>query len=252
MKICYHCLSEVKQEEIIKTRFGHTNVDESLTGLLHALLCESCYDELSDLVRKYVGYHQGKCNKNCEVINVMIKKPDEVTVSLNISPQNLGFNLNGKWTLDDKQRAAAWEMYVELVTRISVAELKPDEGLLREALASLYTLYGTTRQLLRKYGPSISQPKGKGKYSFGYLAVVILNCVLRPVLAKWHPLLEDYEASRKEGVSRLEHERKWEKAQELRDVLNETRDILIPYVDLLAEVATVPSLTEITKACRQQ
>jgi hypothetical protein len=60
-------------------------------------------------------------------------------------------------------------MYVELITRISVVELKPGEGLLREALSSLYTLFDTTRMILRKYGPSVAQPKGKDKLSFGYL-----------------------------------------------------------------------------------
>ncbi len=38
---------------------------------------------------------------------------------------NLGFlSVDGEWDLTDKQREAAWEMYVELVTRISVVELQ--------------------------------------------------------------------------------------------------------------------------------
>ena len=97
--------------------------------------------------------------------------------------------IEGTWEPDEREQNASWEMYVELVTRISVAELKSDEGLLREALSSLYTLFNTTRDILRKYGPSVAQPKGKDNLSFGYLAVTVLNVVLRPVLAKWHPLL---------------------------------------------------------------
>jgi hypothetical protein len=167
------------------------------------------------------------------------RKPDELTVGLNLKE---GPKIEGKWVLDDVQRKAAWEMYVELITRISVAELKEDEGLLREALSSLYTLFDTTRNILRKHGHSVAQPKDKSDYSFGYLAVAILNRELRPVLAKWHPLLLDYENTKPEGVSQLYHERTWKRAQELRGILNETRLVLIDYANLLAEAAKVPSL----------
>ena len=163
-----------------------------------------------------------------------------VKVSLNL-PYIGG--VEGTWEPDENERDAAWEMYVELITRISVVELKSDEGLLREALSSLYTLFGTTRTILRKYGPSIAQPKGEDNLSFGYLAVVILNVVLRPVLAKWHPMLLDYESTRNGSVSPLEHEREWDKHDELRQVLNDVRGILIEYTDLLAQVAEVPPLT---------
>ena len=150
--------------------------------------------------------------------------------------------VEGTWEPDESERNAAWEMYVELITRISVAELKPGEGLLREALSSLYTLFDTTRKILCKYGPSIAQPKGKDNLSFGYLAVAILNVVLRPVLAKWHPLLLDYESTKKSSVSPLEHERHWDEYEELRQVLNDIRGMLIEYANLLAQVAEVPSL----------
>jgi len=150
--------------------------------------------------------------------------------------------VEGTWEPDENEQKAAWEMYVELITRISVAELKPGEGLLREALSSLYTLFDTTRNILRKYGPSVAQPKGKDNLSFGYLAVAILNTVLRPVLAKWHPLLLDYESIKESPISPVEHERKWDKNEELRGVLNDVRDVLIKYANLLAQVTDVPSL----------
>ena len=150
--------------------------------------------------------------------------------------------IEGTWLPDDGERNAAWEMYVELVTRISVVELKPEEGLLREALSSLYTLFGTTRSILRKYGPSIAQPKSSGDLSFGYIAVSILNLVLRPLLAKWHPLLQDYESKRPTDVSPLTYEREWEHYNELRNELENVRLTLIKYSQLLAEVAGVPFL----------
>ncbi len=151
-------------------------------------------------------------------------------------------SIEGTWEPNEDERKAAWELYVELITRISVAELKADEGLLQEALSSLYTLFDTTRRILREYGPSIAQPKGEDNLSFGYLAVVIINVVLRPVLAKWHPLLLNYESTKKNSVSPLEHERQWGKYKELQKTLNSVRSVLIKYANLLAEVAGVPSL----------
>jgi hypothetical protein len=163
------------------------------------------------------------------------------SLRVNLSLPYIG-GIEGTWEPDEAERKAAWEMYVELVTRISVAELKPNEGFLREALSSLYSLFDTTRKILRYYGPSVAKPKGEGKISLGYLSIAILNSVLRPELAKWHPLLLEYEGMREPSVSLLEHERNWEKNEELRKSLNKVREKLIEYADILAEVADVPSL----------
>jgi len=169
-----------------------------------------------------------------------MQKPQSLKVQLNLPCVG---KIEGTWEVDENDKKAAWEMYVELITRISVAKLRPEEGLLREALSSLYTLFETTRNILKNYGPSIAQPKGNGKLSFGYLAVTILNVVLRPVLAKWHPLLLDYENKRHDSTtSTLEREKQWDKYEELRQVLNETRESLIEYANLLSDVAGVPSL----------
>lgn len=167
--------------------------------------------------------------------------PKLKSVSVKLELPYIG-GIEGTWQPDESERQAAWEMYIELVTRISVAELRPGEGLLREALSSLYSLFDTTRTVLRKYGPAVAQPKGKSMLSFGYLAVTILNVVLRPVLSKWHPLLLDYENTRQKTVSPLEHEQQWARYEELRQELNQVRLKLTEYANLLAEVSEVPSL----------
>lgn len=168
--------------------------------------------------------------------------PKLTSVKVSLKLPYIG-GIEGTWQPDESEQQAAWEMYVELITRISVVELKPDEGLLREALSSLYTLFETTRSILRKYGPGVARPKGKDPISFGYLAVAILNGVLRPVLAKWHPLLLDYETTRDRSVSPLEHEKRWSKYEELHQVVNNVRANIGQYAGLLAEVADVPPLT---------
>lgn len=167
--------------------------------------------------------------------------PKLTSIKVSLKLPYLG-GIEGTWEPDETEQRASWEMYVELITRISVVELRPGEGLLREALSSLYTLFETTRKILREYGPSVARPKGNSDLSFGYLAVAILNTVLRPVLAKWHPLLLNYESTRPNSVSQVEYEQQWEDNEQLRQRLNEVRDVLLEYANLLAEVAKVPSL----------
>jgi hypothetical protein len=72
-------------------------------------------------------------------------------VKVNLTLPLIG-SVEGTWEPNETEKDAAWELYVELITRISVVELKPDEGLLREAMASLYSLFATTRGILKKYG----------------------------------------------------------------------------------------------------
>ncbi|MFG3048992.1 hypothetical protein ACGFZR_29215 [Streptomyces sp. NPDC048241] len=148
----------------------------------------------------------------------------------------------GNWEPNDAERRAAWELYVELITRVSVVPLRADEGLLREALTSLYSLFGTTREILRRHGPEIAEPKRNGQYNFGFLAVAMLNYGMRPLLATWHPILEDWESRRPADRSRRDHERAWDQAPQLRAALDETRLVLTAYAGLLATACGVPNL----------
>ena len=83
----------------------------------------------------------------------------------------------------------------------------------------------------------VAKPKGEGDLSFGSLAVTILNGVLRPLLARWHPLLQEHEARRPDGVSAREHERAWEHEPVLREDLERVREALVEYANVMAEVA---------------
>src|SRR5436305_7365354 len=104
----------------------------------------------------------------------------------------LGF-VKAKWVADREQQNAAWEMYVELVTRIAMRALPDDQGLLREALTSLYSLFAETRRILKEHGPGVARELSRDAITFAHLAVAVLNVVLRPFLSKWHPALEEYE-----------------------------------------------------------
>lgn len=153
----------------------------------------------------------------------------KVSVSL---PFGMG---SAEWEADSTERRAAWSLYVELVTRIAVEPLEGEEGLLREALNSLYSLFGTTREILKEAGPDV----GASKNSVGGISIAVLNRGLRPFLAKWHPLLQAYEAKRPSDLSPKEHEEQWSEEPQLRNELESLRQDLSSYALALAEIAGV-------------
>ncbi len=133
------------------------------------------------------------------------------------------------------ERRAAWSLYVELVTRIAVEPLAGEEGLLREDLNSLYSLFGTTREILKEAGPEV----GTSHRSVGGIAIAVLNRGLRPFLAKWHPRLQVWECQRPVDISPSEHEQKWSDALELRKELEVLRGNLHQYSLALADIAGI-------------
>ena len=169
----------------------------------------------------------------------MVRAPKSVEVGLDLK----FFKVAGTWEPNNAERLAAWELYVELITRVAVVPLPGEQGLLTEALTSHYTLFATTRDILRRHGPSIAEPKPEGQYNFGYLSVIMLNTVIRPLLAHWHPLLEDWERTRPPERSQVEHERQWPEAGELRAELDRTQATLASYASLLATACGIPDLS---------
>ena len=105
----------------------------------------------------------------------------------------LPFGIGGaEWEADSTERRAAWSLYVELVTRVAVQTPELDIGLSREALSSLYSLFGSARQILRDAGPDV----GCSRESVGGIAIAVLNLGLRPFVSKWHPILQTWENHR--------------------------------------------------------
>ena len=121
------------------------------------------------------------------------------------------------------------------MTRIAVEPLAQEEGLLREALNSLYSLFGTTREILKEAGPDV----GASRSSVGGIAIAVLNRGLRPFLAKWHPRLQVWESQRSVEVSPSEYEQKWSDALELRKELEVLRGKLHQYSLALADIAGI-------------
>ena len=141
--------------------------------------------------------------------------------SLKIGPTFLQAELRWK----DADKAAAWEMYIELLTRITTQPLDTEHGDEKTALESVYSLFPITRQVL----------KNNTRYciEFTKLAVVVLNQIVRPFTAKWHRLSQ-------QGAFE-DPEKKSEFRKELGDVQLELRK----YAKMLADMAGVEDLTSL-------
>lgn len=154
----------------------------------------------------------------------------------------LPFGIGGiTFIADESQQRAAWALYVELVTRIAVQQLKEgdpgntldDEGLLREALASLHKVFQITRSIIKEAGPEIAD----GPESLGPIAIEILNKGLRPFLSKWHPRLQDHEARKPANIGAFEHEQQWKYYRDMRKELRALQANLSIYADMLGEIS---------------
>ena len=64
---------------------------------------------------------------------------------------NAGF-LQAEISFVDADRNAAWDMYVELLTRVTTQSLKPEDGDEKSALTSVFSLFKLTREIIKKNG----------------------------------------------------------------------------------------------------
>lgn len=141
--------------------------------------------------------------------------------SLKINAEFLELELS----FDDIDKKAAWEMYVELLTRITTQPLSLEDGDEDTALKSIYNLFTITREILKKYGA--------GSITFAKIAIIILNQIIRPFTSKWHKLSLNGAFSDKNICI------------EFRKELEELREKLMVYARLLSDIAGVEDLTKI-------
>ena len=88
--------------------------------------------------------------------------------------------LEMEWKPQDEDKAAAWELYIELLTRIATQPLDAEHGDEKTALDSVFSLFSITRQVLKNNTRNCTE--------FTKIAIVVLNQVVRPFTAKWHRL----------------------------------------------------------------
>ena len=141
--------------------------------------------------------------------------------SLKITPPFLQM----EWTPKAADKNAAWALYIELLTRITTQPLPIEYGDEKTALDSVYSLFETTREVIREHGPAC--------INFTKIAIVVLNQVVRPFTAKWHrkSLAGDFEDETERAVFR----------EELAALQEELRK----YSRMLADIAEVEDLTDL-------
>lgn len=123
------------------------------------------------------------------------------------------------WEPKDKDKDAAWELYIELLTRITTQPLLTIEGDEALALKSIHKLFDLTRECIKN--------NGRGCMQFARIAIVILNQKVRPFTSRWH----------KEYLAGAFGEQ--EKCKVFRDELGELQKELCIYTDMLGDMAGV-------------
>ena len=142
---------------------------------------------------------------------------EKVKFNLKIADIELSF--------EEADKDAAWELYVEMLTRITTQALPSKKGDEQTALDSVYSLFPTTRKILRR--------RGRKTIAFTKVAIPVLNQIVRPFTAKWHK--KSLAGAFKDKVKR----------KEFRDELKNLQEMLQNYNRMLAEIAGVEDLTDL-------
>ena len=132
------------------------------------------------------------------------------------------------WEPSDPDKNAAWNLYIELLTRITTQRLPDGDGTEEAALESVHKIFGLTRSTLKEHGRKAE--------NFTRVAIIVLNQVIRPFTAKWHRLSE-------QGAFEEDA-----KCVEFRDELVDLQDKLKAYTKMLSDLADVEDMTEMEDA----
>jgi len=133
--------------------------------------------------------------------------------------------LEMEWKPQDEDKNAAWELYIELLTRITTQPLEETHGDEETALKSIYTIFALTREVIKS--------NGRHCIEFTKIAVVVLNQIIRPFTAKWHRLSVQGAFS---DPSRC---------KDFRKELFELQSSLRVYTKMLADMSGVEDLTDL-------
>lgn len=133
--------------------------------------------------------------------------------------------LETEWKPQDEDKAAAWDLYIELITRVTTRPISDDSGSEKAALDSVYQLFPITRGVIKSNGRHCIQ--------FTKIAVIVLNQIVRPFTSKWHSVISANET--------MTDTQKAYFRQELQVLQVE----LVTYSKMLADLADVEDLSDI-------
>lgn len=130
-----------------------------------------------------------------------------------------------EWVPQIEDKSAAWDLYVEMLTRVVTQRLVPGQGQEADVLNSAYQLFPLTRDIIKR--------NGRHCINFAKIAIVVLNQIVRPFTTKWHTQLE--------GGGVLGEPQ----ALEFRSDLVRLQTDLRKYARFLAHLAEVEDLTDL-------
>lgn len=133
--------------------------------------------------------------------------------------------LEMEWNPAEPDKDAAWELYIELLTRITTQPLFNEDGDEETALKSVYSLFDLTRSVIKSHGRDCRE--------FTKIAIIVLNQIIRPFTAKWHKVSVAGQFSNQNLC------------KEFRGELNELQAKLRIYTKMLSEMAGVEDLTSL-------
>ena len=132
--------------------------------------------------------------------------------------KNINNNLRSEWKPNEAGKDAAWELYIELATRVVTQDLDYTYENEKSALESINKVFGLTRVIIKKYKRDCIE--------FSKIAVVILNQKVRPFTSKWHRI------SVVDGFDDAN-------SREFRSELENMQKILRLYTQMLGDMACV-------------
>ena len=171
---------------------------------------------MKQLLKKILSDHKESLQMNLSELfkNFQLEK-------IKLSPSGVAVDISFK----PADQNAAWELYVEMLTKTITQPLPSEAGDEKAALESVHSLFPITRGILHQHG--------RKTIEFSKVAIPVLNQIVRPFTAKWHKEslagAFDDESSRKE----------------FREELAALQSDLHNYNRLLAKIAGVEDLTDL-------
>ena len=141
--------------------------------------------------------------------------------SLKMNPEFLDM----EWDPAEGDKAAAWDLYIELLTRNPIQYLQPDEGHEKEALESIHEIFGLVRENIKSYEQPCTE--------LTKISIVVLNQIVRPFTTKW------YREILAGGFQYIHKQR------EFTDELAALQKKMRIFTQMLADMADVEDLTRI-------
>jgi len=126
----------------------------------------------------------------------------------------------------EADKDAAWELYIELLTRITTQDYDDIHGEEKTALTSVYKIFELTREIIKKYKRDCIE--------FSKIAIVILNQKIRPFTAKWHYI------EITDGFDNTN-------SKEFRSELKYLQAVLLTYTQMLGDMAGIEEKDALTE-----